>query len=173
VSKGLSRKYARLSPEMINEIATGLEDPFEIAKRYDFTREEWDQIKDRPDYQKAVSAVRAEMERTGKTFRLKASVMADALMSNMYTFAMNADTPVRDKAAALQLLTKVADLEPKSGDSKASSGPAFSITINLPEGSAPVPAVKAEVVENAEKPEPEEPSEADKVLDLNFTGDEK
>ena len=82
---------------------------------------------------------------SGQTFRLKAAVMADSLMDNMYKHAMDADTPVKDKAAALQLLTRVGELEPKAS-AQVNAGPGFSITINIPTA-PPSEEKKAEVIE--------------------------
>lgn len=124
-------RYLKIKPEMINEVATGLEEGKDIAQRYGFSEAEWDEIKERPDFQQAVAKVRSEMERSGQTFRLKAAVMADSLMENMYKHAMDSETPVKDKATALQLLTRVGELEPKAS-AQVSAGPGFSITINLP-----------------------------------------
>lgn len=156
-----ARKYLTIKPEMIREVATGLEDGKDIAKRYGFDEAEWDEVKDREDFQAAVAKVRGEMERSGQTFRLKAAVMADSLMDNMYKHAMDADTPVKDKAAALQLLTRVGELEPKAS-AQVSAGPGFSITINIP--TAPPPEEK-----KAELVEAEEVEEL-KPMELSFGG---
>lgn len=140
-----AKKYLSIKPDMIREVATGLEDGKDIAKRYGFDEADWEEIKDREDFNAAVTKVRAEMERSGQTFRLKAAVMADSLMDNMYKHAMDADTPVKDKAAALQLLTRVGELEPKASV-QANAGPGFSITINIPTA-PPSEEKKAEVIE--------------------------
>ena len=154
-----ARKYLTIKPDMIREVATGLEDGKDIAKRYGFDEAEWDEVKDREDFQAAVAKVRGEMERSGQTFRLKAAVMADSLMDNMYKHAMDADTPVKDKAAALQLLTRVGELEPKAS-AQVSAGPG--ITINIP--TAPPPEEK-----KAELVEAEEVEEL-KPMELSFGG---
>ena len=149
-----SKKYLKIQPELVQEVATGLEDGLTIAQRYGFSEEEWRIIEARPDFQRAVSKVRAELEKSGQTFRMKAALMADKLMDNMYTHAMDSETPVRDKATALQLLTRVGELEPKAS-AQVNAGPGFSITINLP--TVPPPeetAKKAEVVEEARPVEP-------------------
>lgn len=142
-------RYLKIKPEMINEVATGLEEGKDIAQRYGFSEAEWDEIKERPDFQQAVAKVRSEMERSGQTFRLKAAVMADSLMENMYKHAMDSETPVKDKAAALQLLTRVGELEPKAS-AQVSAGPGFSITINLPVAPPKEEEHKEEVIETEE-----------------------
>ena len=149
-----SKKYLKIQPELVQEVATGLEDGLTIAQRYGFSEEEWRIIEARPDFQRAVSKVRAELEKSGQTFRMKAALMADKLMDNMYTHAMDSETPVRDKATALQLLTRVGELEPKAS-AQVNAGPGFSITINLPTVPPPEETVKkVEVVEEARPVEP-------------------
>lgn len=132
----------RVTPEFVREVATGIEDGKDIAKRYGIAEDEWRVIESRSDFQAEVTKLRTEMERSGQTFRTKAHIMADKLMDDMFTHAIGADVPVKDKAAALQLLTRVADLEPKAS-AQVQAGPGFSITINLPI----VPPKEDEVVE--------------------------
>ena len=149
-----SKRYLRVQPELVQEVATGLEDGLVIAQRYGFSEEEWRIIENRPDFQRAVSKVRAELEKSGQTFRMKAALLADKLMDNMFTHAMDTETPVKDKAAALQLLTRVGEREPKAY-AQVNAGPGFSITSNLRSGPPPEETVKkAEVVEEARPVEP-------------------
>lgn len=123
--------YLSIDPEMVREVATGLEDGKDIAKRYGITAAQWGVLEKMPSFVNEVSRIRSEMDRSGQTFRLKAAVMAEKLLGDMYIHAMNSDTPVKDKASALQLLTRVADLEPKT-NAQVKPGAGFSITINLP-----------------------------------------
>ena len=156
-----AKSYLKISPEFIQEVATGLEEGEEIAKRFGFTKSEWKIIEKRKDFQTAVARVVAERERSGDTFRLKAHVMADKLLDNMFSSALAPDIPVKDKAAALQLLTKVANLEPKDSQ-QASQGSGFSITINVP-----TPKPETIVVEAKSKSVEKVPDEAP-VLDMEF-----
>ena len=153
-------RFRSLDPAFVQEVATGLEDPEQIAKRYGYSKEEWEALSRHKGFVNEVNRIRAEMEKSGQTFRLKAAVMADMLLDNTYQAALDSSVPVKDKAAALQVLAKFADLEPKR-DAQVSAGPGFSITINLPSIPSAPQAVEAEVVEDREPP-------ADPQLTLDF-----
>ena len=125
-----AEKFLDLDPTMIREIATGLEEPVDIAIRYGFSKEEFKDLARMPEFMAEVSRIH--------------------------------ETPVRDKAAALQLLTKIADLEPKK-DASVKAGPGFSITINIPQ----VPKVEeAQVIDAEDLPE-------DLEAGLNITFDDE
>lgn len=127
-----AEKFLDLDPTMIREVATGLEEPEDIAIRYGFTKEEFKDLARMPEFRGEVSRIQSEMQRTGQTFKLMAGEMAHKLLEDMFQHSLGGETPVRDKAAALQLLTKIADLEPKK-DASVKAGPGFSITINIPQ----------------------------------------
>ena len=155
-------QFRNIDPAFIQEVATGLEEPAQIADRYGYTPDQWEAISHHKGFINEVNRIRAEMEKSGQTFRLKAAVMADTLLDNTYQSALSPDVPVKDKAAALQVLAKFADLEPKR-DSQASTGPAFSISINIPGGIPTVENVVVEAKAAEEKPE-------DANLSLDFGG---
>lgn len=157
-----SKRYLKIQPELVQEVATGLEDGLTIAQRFGFSEEEWRVIEARPDFQMAVAKVRAELEKSGQTFRMKAALMANELMDNVYIHAMDSETPLKDKVTALQHLTRVGELEPKAS-AQVNAGPGFSITINLP--SVPPPEETVKKVEVVEEARPVEP------MQLNFGGE--
>lgn len=150
MAKLTSERFLNIDPKMIHEIASGVEDGHVIALRYGFTLAEWEELKDISWFIAEVTRVRSEMERTGQTFRLRASVMAQALLDDTFSNAIKADTPVKDKAAALQLFAKIGGLEAPRQEAAAGNG--FSITINLPQApqSSQTIRIKPEVVEDVE-----------------------
>ena len=116
-----------------------------------------------PEFRGEVSRIQSEMQRSGQTFKLMAGEMAHKLLEDMFQHSLGGETPVRDKAAALQLLTKIADLEPKK-DAAVKAGPGFSITINIPQ----VPKVEeAQVIDADALPE-----DLDAELSITFDDDE-
>lgn len=153
-----ANRFLEIPATMIREVATGLEEGKDIAVRYGYSESEWKDIETLPTFINEVNKVRSEMERSGLTFKIKASVMADSLLDNMYAHAMQADVPLKDKAAALTILTRVADLEPKN-NTQVQAGPGFSITISIPP--MPVEGKPKDVVEGTIDDTPEE-------LTLNF-----
>ncbi len=139
----LATKYRQIDPQMIYDLATGLEEPDEVAKRYGFEGDEWEQIAQRPEVVRAVKQQMAELEKNGTTFKNKARLLTNSMLKNLYVAAMRDDVPVKDKAQALLAVTKLAGLDAPA--QATAQGAGFSITINLPAMPQTPPAV--EVVE--------------------------
>lgn len=130
----LAKRLLEIGPDMIQELATGVEDGEVIARRYGYSKDEWEAISKVPEFRARVEHAIAERAKSGQTFRLKAALMAEKLMDDMFSSALGSEVPVKDKAAALQVLTRVGELEPRKDAGPAATGPAFSISISLPEG---------------------------------------
>lgn len=141
MSGPLSTRYRNIDPRMIYDLASGVEEPDEIARRYGFEGEEWEQLAQRPELIRAVQQQAAELKKNGTTFRNKAKLLSDSMLNNLYQAAMRDDVPVKDKAAALLAVAKFAGVDAPA--QQASQGAGFSITINLPASSPVVVEAKA------------------------------
>jgi len=119
-----------IPPEMIVAIAQGLEEPDEIAARHGFTGDKWEKLKVWKPFVTAVAEHRAELERSGYTFRVKARFMAEDLLEETFVKAKNPETSLAQKLQVTQFLTRVAGLEPKE-DKSGLVGEGFSVTINM------------------------------------------
>ncbi len=148
----LSERYTSIDPKLILECATGLEDTEKIAARYGFDPAEWLKIEQRPEVAAAIEKAKIELEKSGVTFQNKAKLMADTLLNNVFQSSLSDDTPVKDKVAALQAVSKLAGWD--TGDRQAQAGPGFSITINLPEKTLQVATAAVETVEEVKAIEP-------------------
>lgn len=126
-----------LDPNFILEIATGWEDEEIIAQRFGFSPVEFTKIQRFQPYISEVSRVRAQLEKDGRMAQNKARLMALDILEQCYAIAMNEDTKLDDKLEALRVIAKLADMEPKANQ-KTASGPAFSITLNLPQNQEPL-----------------------------------
>lgn len=128
-------------PQLIWECAAGLEDPDAVAARFDFIGAKWERLKQWPPFIHAVQNQRAEFDRNGMTFRLKAGLMAEEMMSEMFKQAIANDTSIMQKLSVFNSLVDVAGLKPdkKAVDANVQSAPKFSITINIPQASGPTP----------------------------------
>ena len=75
------------------------------------------------------------------TFRLKAGLMAEEMMSQMFKQAIANDTSVMQKLSVFNSLVDVAGLKPdkKAVDPSIAAAPKFSITINIPRAGGPTP----------------------------------
>ena len=128
-------------PQLIWECAAGLENPDSIAARFGFSDEKWERLKQWPPFIHAVQNQRAEFERNGMTFRLKAGLMAEEMMSQMFKQAIANDTSIMQKLSVFNSLVDVAGLKPdkKAVETNVQAAPKFSITINIPQTSGPTP----------------------------------
>jgi hypothetical protein len=128
-------------PQLVWECAAGLEDPDSIAARFNFEGAKWERLKQWPPFIHAVQNQRAEFERNGMTFRLKAGLMAEEMMAQMFKQAISNDSTILQKLSVFNSLVDVAGLKPdkKAVDTTVQSAPKFSITINIPQaGPAPI-----------------------------------
>lgn len=128
-------------PQLIWECAAGLENPDSIAARFGFSDEKWERLKQWGPFITAVQAQRSEFERNGMTFRLKAGLMAEEMMSQMFKQAIANDTSIMQKLSVFNSLVDVAGLKPdkKAVDTNVQAAPKFSITINIPQAQGPAP----------------------------------
>lgn len=123
-------QFLHLPPEMLAEIASGFEDPVRIAARYGYDQAAYDTLTSQDWFTNSIEAKRAELRRSGWTFKAKAALMAEDMLEETYLAAKQSDS-VGTKLEVAKYLTKIADLEPRT-NAPVATGPGFSITINLP-----------------------------------------
>jgi hypothetical protein len=122
--------------EMVAEIAAGLEDPKDIAFRYGIVGQGWQDLQKWVPFQNAVAAQKAEYEKSGFTFKVKAKVLTEDVFEQAYKYAKSTETSLLQKLEFIKVGAKLADMEPKN-TAQVASGPAFSITINLADKAKP------------------------------------
>ena len=122
----------RWSPEMVTELAYGMEDPVDIALRYGITASQFKDLEAHKPFLAEVAAKRAELERGGHTVKVKAAWMAENLLDDMYLRAKSPDASINQVQESIKILAKLADLEPK-GAQQVAPGPGFSVVINIPQ----------------------------------------
>ena len=122
-------------PQLVWEIAAGLEDPAVVAERFGFTGRKWERVSQWPPFITAVQAQRSEFDKNGVTFRLKAGLMAEQMMDQMFKQAVSTDSTILQKLSVFNSLVDVAGLKPdkKATVDPAGQAPKFSITINIPQ----------------------------------------
>jgi hypothetical protein len=74
------------------------------------------------------------------TFRLKAGLMAEEMMTQMFKQAISNDSSILQKLSVFNSLVDVAGLKPdkKAVDANVQAAPKFSITINIPQAPTPI-----------------------------------
>lgn len=127
--------------QLVWEVAAGLEDPAVVAERFGFTGLKWERLSQWGPFITAVQAQRSEFEKTGVTFRLKAGLMAEQMMDQMFKQAVSNDSTILQKLSVFNSLVDVAGLKPdkKAPVEASNQAPKFSITINIPQVGGPAP----------------------------------
>lgn len=118
--------------EMVVEIATGMEEPKDIASRYGFDAAQWEKLSVWKPFLDSVAQQRAALEKDGYTFRIKARALTEDVFTEAYKIARSNDTTLLQKLEFVKLGAKLGDMEPKQ-TVQAQVGAGFSITINMGE----------------------------------------
>lgn len=140
-----------ISSEMVAEIAAGLEDPKDIAFRHGIAGQAWEELKNWQPFQNAVAAQKAEYEKSGFTFKMKARLLTEDVFDQAYKFAKSTETSLLQKLEFVKLGAKLGDMEPKQ-TAAAAAGPGFSITINLAnDAQKPIQTIEMPVAEPAKQ----------------------
>lgn len=132
-------KTLDIPPQLILECAAGLEDPAVIADRFGLRGDAWERLSQWPPFITAVQAQRSEFERNGYTFRMKAQLMADEVMGQMFKQAIGTDSTILQKLSVFNSLVDVAGLKSPKKEESAGQAAKFSITINIPQTATPTP----------------------------------
>jgi len=152
-----------IDPKFVFELAAGLEDPDHIAEKYHLRSETWDSLRQDENFRKVVDSKRAELQKSGYTFRLKAALAAEDLLDEVYVGAKSPDASLSAKLESFKYLTKIAGLEPKE-DKSLAVGTGFSIKIELGENSITINQSARETIDIT--PEDELPDAPDYIKDL-------
>jgi hypothetical protein len=116
-------------PQMVADIAHGMEEPVDVAWRYGYAASEYRALEQNPAFVAAVASARSELEKGGHTARVKARWMTEQLMDEVYIRAKNAASPLPQLLDAVKTLAKIGDLEPKQEKVQQATGPGTSVQI--------------------------------------------
>jgi hypothetical protein len=126
-----SRALVDTPPEMIQEIAVGLEAPHEVAYRYGYERADFDELSRTRWFMKAVGEAAERLEKSGWSVQAKAAMLAESMLVNAYHAARASDS-VTNKLDVAKYLSKIGGLEPNPNQLNHTADGGFSITINIP-----------------------------------------
>lgn len=151
-----------LSPEMVNELALGMDDMYAIAARHGLSRYEFDQLSDQQWFGQLLVTRRMLLADQGVTFPLKAAMMAEELWQDIFAKHKGGDLQVALALDMAKQLTEIAGMKPKDRmPGAAVGGPAFQININIGEAAPPEPR-------KAKAPDPKQVIEAKPVVSVAF-----
>lgn len=117
---------------MIERMASGLEDPRQIALEFGFTLAQFKTLTEYEPFQRAIERKRSELDAAGFTFKHKMKAYAEVLADELYQTAISSDS-TRSKLDALEYFTRAADLMPKNRESGGDAGPKFVVNISIPQ----------------------------------------
>jgi hypothetical protein len=130
--QSIAEKALRVPSQMVLQVASGLDDPAEIAKRYGFSDDEWAALQNWQPFQQEVSRTRAELEKSGFDFVLDSRLKAKELSNVLFLRAMATDTTFSQVHDAMRTYAELGDLKPKNtenGKFNPQTAPGFSISI--------------------------------------------
>lgn len=118
-------------PEMVTELALGIEPPVDVAARYGLNPTEFATLALKPWFIKALQARKDQLEAEGWSFKAKMAHYAEDMAFEVWAAAKMSDS-ASIKLDAAKFFAKMADLEPKTTTHVEAAGSGFSITINIP-----------------------------------------
>lgn len=122
-----------LSPEMVAELALGLEPPITVVEKYGFTLRQFVQLQNMPWFTEAVYRERERQRNEGVTFQSKSRLMAEELWTDIYKEAKANSYKSELKVDVAKQLTEIAGLKPKNVVTPGQTGPSFTVNISIPE----------------------------------------
>lgn len=154
IRMNLTTKQAlEVPPQLVLEVAYGIEDPKILAEKFGFSETEWDLLRVHDPFIKQVEAKKTELRASGYTFRMKAQMAAEDILDDVYRDAKKPDASFHTRLESLKFFAKAAGVEAPAKVEQ-STGPAFSITINLGGGqSIKIGTAAQDVVDVEEEPE--------------------
>lgn len=120
------------------EVALGYYSPEELQLRFDLTDVQYASAQRLPEFQKAVSAYRREIDEAGTEFKLKARKLASELLPELAVIAADEEASHKDRIEAIREMCKLAGYGKE--DAKQPNGPdgfQVNITFAQPQTSAP------------------------------------
>lgn len=138
----LTARARSIPPEMMLDIAAGMEEPKDIAFRYGFAASEFDLLEENSQFLQQVAAIRSKRESTGEAAVARAGMMHDILAGLYFQRLNEQDVSVSALAAGVEAFAVYGSRKPKPANATA-DGPKFSITFNVPNA----PTIQMQTVE--------------------------
>lgn len=132
----------KVPPEMMTELALGMEDGVLIAQRHGFSAADFAALMGQPWFMKALKAKQDDLEANGLTFRAKMGMLAEDLLIDLWMAAKQSDSASL-KLDASKLFAKLADLEPKNNQQVFAGNSGYQIVINVPDNYTQTPSSSA------------------------------
>lgn len=129
----LSKLALNLSPEMVFELAMGLEPPYDVARRYGIEPDDLDLLMEQAWFQDAVYRRREQLSDEGQSFPIIADMMARDGFQRLFQRDKIGELKPGESIELYKLLGGYAGMNPKTPVQQGSGGPQFSINITVGE----------------------------------------
>ena len=103
----------RWPPQLVFDLALGLEDYESIGLRHNISASEIDKLYESKLFRREVAAMTRELQESNMIFRSKAKIQAEAYLGHIHELMDDPDTAPSVKLQIFQTLAKLGDLEPK------------------------------------------------------------
>ena len=117
-------------PRIAYEVALGIDEPEKVIAKYGLTEEQAAALALTPAFVATVAKYKEEVMAGGVSFKLKAKIQAEDLLSHSYLIATDPEAPMAVRADLIKWTTRVAGLEPKE-DKGAGVGGGFTLNISF------------------------------------------
>ena len=131
----LTTRAREIPPDMLLDIAAGMEEPADIALRYGFTASEFKRLCESQEFLRDISAQRAENDKTGVTARNKAGMMYDVLADKYFQRLLDSNVAIGQLAAGVEAFATLGGRKPKATIAEA-AGAGFQIVFNIQQPTA-------------------------------------
>lgn len=122
-----------LSPEMVAELALGVDPPLQVAQKYGLSPAEFMALQAQDWFGKEIYRKREELHADGMTFQVKARMIAEEVMQDFFRKSKTQDLRPEHLLEFLKQTAGYGGLTPKVGAVTGPAGPAFQINITLPD----------------------------------------
>lgn len=133
-----------VSPEMITELAMGLDPTATIADKYGFDPVAFGALSQQGWFQEAVVRRRTELSEEGVTFQAKAAMVSEELMMEGFKLARAGLMKPDEVTNLLKVTSGLAGMQPKHTVQPGEAGARFMIQINMP-GDAQGPGARPDL----------------------------
>jgi hypothetical protein len=134
-------------PRIAYEIALGVASPSRVFEKYGVTLEVAQRMIATPHFLATIKKYQEEFAATGVTFRLKAKIQAEDLLTHSYVLATDPEVPAAVRADMIKWTAKMADLEPAEKGKGAGGAVGSGFTLNITLAQVPGPTGSTSVID--------------------------
>jgi len=118
-------------PKLAYELALGIDSAAEIFERYGYTQEQALKLANTPTFQRVLQEFKKEVVENGLSFKLKARIQAEDLLTHSYDMATDPEVPASVRAKLIEWTARMAELEPKEAGMGGAAKGGGGFTLNI------------------------------------------